>query len=379
LHAPRIEDLLEREQIHVDVQKTRKLIAGQIVLVTGAGGSIGSELCRQVARAKPRKLLLLDKSENSLFYAHLEVCGYLEAARATPYLADLLEGDRLRTILRAEQPNIIFHAAAHKHVGILELHPHEAIRNNVIGTHNIAKAALEYGTGRFVNISTDKAVRPCSYMGLSKKFTELCIQELSRNSVTRFSNVRFGNVAGSTGSVLRLFWEQIQKGGPVRVTDPRATRYFMSIPEAVHLILRAAALGKNGETFVFDMGEPINIYDLAKKMIRFAGFQPGRDLPVEIIGLRPGEKVEEELWESWEQPVTTECKGIRAIHRPSGETPGILRHIRNMERFLAQGDREGLLEYAVEILPDFKRNREVDIADQLRTAQDAPLSPAEAV
>ena len=270
LRRPRIEDLLQREEIQFDLRETRNVIGGKTVLVTGAGGSIGSELCRQIASANPRRLLLLDKSENSRFYVHLEMTERLGANRVKPLLVDLVYADRVRDALRDESVDVVFHAAAHKHVGLLELHPHEAIRNNVVGTRNIAEAALACGVSRFVNISTDKAVSPQNYMGLSKKITELCMQELAAKTGARFSSVRFGNVAGSTGSVLRLFWDQIQKGAPIRVTDPRAARYFMSVPEAVHLILRAAVLGTGGETFVFDMGEPLNIYDL----LLFRGWSP---------------------------------------------------------------------------------------------------------
>ncbi len=357
LRSPRIEDLLQREEIRVDAEETRSVVGGKVVLVTGAGGSIGSELCRQIAAANPRKLLLLDRSENSLFYVNMEISEQLGAARVKPLLVDLLHIDRLREILQQERPDIVFHAAAHKHVAMLELHPEEAIRNNVLGTRNIAEAALECGTSRFVNISTDKAVSPRNYMGLSKKITELCIQELARVGSTCFSNVRFGNVAGSTGSVLRLFWDQIRKGGPIRVTDPRATRYFMSVPEAVHLILRAAALGKGGETFVFDMGEPLNIYELARTMMLFAGLKPEEDIPIEFIGLKEGEKITEELWEEWEHPVSTCCDRVLLIHQENGLSRGILPRVRKMEEFLARGDRDGLLAYIQEIVPEFRSNK----------------------
>jgi FlaA1/EpsC-like NDP-sugar epimerase len=260
----------------------------------------------------------------------------------------------LRELFSSERPEIIFHAAAHKHVGLLELHPQEAMRNNVLGTRNVAEAALECGAARLVNISTDKAVSPKSYMGLSKKLTELYIQELARTRHKPFSNVRFGNVAGSSGSVIRLFWEQIQKGEPILVTDPRATRYFMSVPEAVHLILRAAALGKGGETFVFDMGEPLNIYELAKAMALFAGLEPGRDLPIEFIGLKDGEKIEEDLWADWERPVRTKAERILMIAEQNPMARGIVGKIRKMENFLQRDDREGLLQYLSEIEPGFK-------------------------
>ncbi len=360
LRRPRVEDLLQREGIRVDVQQTRRIVGGKVVLVTGAGGSIGSELCRQIAEAGPRMLLLLDKSENSLFYVHREACEQLGASRVKPLLADLVYKDRLREILLQEKPEIIFHAAAHKHVGLLELHPQEAIRNNVLGTRNLAEAALECGAARLVNISTDKAVSPQSYLGLSKKITELCVQELARVHGARFSSVRFGNVAGSTGSVLRLFWDQIQKGGPIRVTDPRATRYFMSVPEAVHLILRAAALGNGGETFVFDMGEPLNIYELAKTMMLFAGLKPERDVAIEFTGLNDGEKLAEELWEEWERPTATENERILVVGERNPEAAGILGKIKRMEKYLAQEDCEGLLEYLAEFAPEFKKRRKAD-------------------
>lgn len=358
LRFPLMEDLLQREEICVEVQETRRIVGGKVVLVTGAGGSIGSELCRQIAEVSPRKLLLVDKSENSLFYVHREVLERLGADRVKPVLLDLLCTDRLRELLASERPEIIFHAAAHKHVGLLESHPQEAIRNNVLGTRNLAEAALECGTARFVNISTDKAVSPKNYMGLSKKLTELCIQEIARIHRKRFSNVRFGNVAGSTGSVLRLFWEQIQKGTPLLVTDPRATRYFMSVPEAVHLILRAAALGKGGETFVFDMGKPLNIYEMAKAMVLFAGLKPEQDLPIEFIGLSDGEKISEELWADWERPIPTETPRILVIPEQDPHARGILGKIRKMENFLARGDCTGLLDYLHEITPEFRGTRE---------------------
>jgi FlaA1/EpsC-like NDP-sugar epimerase len=356
LRSPQIEDLLEREPIPVDVNETRRIVGDKVVLVTGAGGSIGSELCRQIADAGPRLLLLLDKSENSLFYIHREVSEKLGAARVKPLLVDVVCRERVREILRNERPDVIFHAAAHKHVALLELHPHEAIRNNVFGTRNVAEAALEFGVARFVNISTDKAVNPRSYLGVSKRLTELCIQELATRNGTRFSSVRFGNVAGSTGSVLRLFWDQIQKGGPIRVTDPRATRYFMSVPEAVHLILRAAAMGRGGETFVLDMGEPVNIRELARTMILFAGKKPECEIALEFTGLKDGEKIAEDLWEKWETPACTENSRIWNVGSGVPQAPAILRRIDVMEAYLQLGDREGLIDYLKrEIVPMLKQ------------------------
>ena len=357
LRNPRIEDLLQRDEVQIDPERTRELVGGKTVLITGAGGSIGSELCRQIAQTNPRKLVLVDKSENSLFYAQLESSERLGKPHVRPYLADIVDRDRTQSLLLAERPEIVFHAAAHKHVAMLELHPEEAIRNNVLGTRNVAEASLAAGVARFVNISTDKAVAPRNYMGLSKKLTELCVQSLAATAAcggTRFSNVRFGNVAGSTGSVFRLFWDQIQRGGPIRVTDPRATRYFMSVPEAVHLVLRAAALGHGGETFVLDMGEPLNIYELAKTMTLFAGLKPDVDIPIEFTGLRQGEKLTELLWEEWEQPVPAASDRIFEIRERKSPTHRILARIARMEQFLDAHDTEGLLQYLDDLFPSFR-------------------------
>jgi len=348
-------ELLQREEAQVNMEEARRIAAGRSVLISGAGGSIGSELARQVARANPSKLVLLDKSENSLFYVHLEARELLGPARAKPVLADLLRREPLREIFASHRPEIVFHAAAHKHVSLLESHPHEAIRNNVLGTRNIAQAAIECGAAIFVNISTDKAVEPASYMGLSKKITELCIQELAREFGIRFCNVRFGNVAGSTGSVVRLFLDQIEKGGPVRVSHPRATRYFMSAREAAHLILRAAALAEGGETFLREMGEPVNILGIAQRTAAFAGLQLGRDLRLEFTGLKEGEKLAEQLCESWEEPSATAAEGIFAIRDQDPLAAGVLRHIDHMEALLARDDREALRAYLWRLFPEFKR------------------------
>jgi FlaA1/EpsC-like NDP-sugar epimerase/dTDP-4-amino-4,6-dideoxygalactose transaminase len=358
LRSLRVEDLLQREELLPDPQQIEEVVKNQVVLITGAGGSIGSELSRQIATASPKALLLLDKTENSLFYIHRELQDRFPTLLLKPLLCDVSRRNHVEEILRTEQPGVVFHAAAYKHVGLLELHPMEAIRNNALGTRNVAVAAMQNGVKRFVNISTDKAVNPENYMGLSKKLTELCIQELSgRSETTRFMNVRFGNVAGSTGSVLRLFWDQIQKGEPIHVTDPRATRYFMSIPEAVHLILRAAGQGRGGETFVLEMGEPINIYELAKSMSLLAGLTPGKELPIYFVGLREGEKVAEELWAEWEVPVPSSQKGVLMIPTRDAKSDGILSTIDRMEALLNHGDRHALEGSLREVFPEFMGKR----------------------
>ena len=374
LRRIRIEDILERDEVHYDLDGIRDVLSDRTVLVTGAGGSIGSELCRQIAALSPRTLLLLDKSENSLFYVHREVTSRFPSLQVKPLLIDIVRADLVAEAFRNERPDIVFHTAACKHVGLLELYPEEAIRNNVLGTRNVGLAALQWGASRFVNISTDKAVRPRSYMGLSKKLAELCVQELARRDSTRFLNVRFGNVAGSTGSVLRLFWDQILKGEPLRVTDTRATRYFMSIPEAVYLILRAAAHGTGGETLVFDMGDPINIYELAKTVSLFAGVAPEKDLSIEIVGLKEGEKIEEELWEDWERPVRTSHEQILVIPGPHPLSFGIMEKIERLESYLGCDDRDGMLVYLHTLSPGFASDRErpPELIRDSRTAIKAP-------
>ena len=352
-----IRDLLNRDEICHDPEEIRKVVGGKVVLITGAGGSIGSELARQVASGSPTTLLLLDKSENSLFYIHRELRERYPDLLLRPLLIDLACRDFVDEFMRDEKPEIIFHAAAHKHVGLIEMHPREGIRNNVLGIRNLALAALRSGASLFLNISSDKAVNPRNYMGCTKRITELLMQDLARHGTTRFMNVRFGNVAGSTGSVLRLFWDQIQQGGPLLVTDPRATRYFMSIPEAVYLILRAAELGRGGETFVFEMGEPINIYELAKSMSLLAGRMPGKDISIHFVGLQRGEKVAEELWEEWEYPARTPIKEILVITERNPASERVLDKIHKLETCLAENDRDGLRDYVYRMVPQFARNR----------------------
>ena len=358
LRTPNISDLLNREEVHHDAEEIAKIVRGKAVLVTGAGGSIGSELSRQIASGSPAKLLLLDKSENSLFYIHRALRERYPDLLLRPLLIDLTCRDFVDEFMHEEKPEVVFHAAAHKHVGLIELHPHEGIRNNVLGIRNIALAALRCGAAFFVNISSDKAVNPRNFMGCSKRLTEMFVQDLSRSNVTRFMNVRFGNVAGSTGSVLRLFWEQIQKGGPLLVTDPRASRYFMTIPEAVFLILQAARLGRGGETFVFEMGEPINIYELAKNISLLAGMKPGKEVPIHFVGLQKGEKVAEELWEEWENPVPTEQPGIQMVSEADPQAVNMLEKIQRIERLIAHNDRESLRQYLSILVPQFEKNRQ---------------------
>lgn len=290
-----IEDLLGRAPVNLDWELIGGYVRGKVVVVTGAGGSIGSEMCRQVARFNPKRLVLIEQAENNLFEIHRELLRRYEDLRIMPYVADICDRVRIDTIFATERPQAAFHAAAHKHVPMMELNPGEAVKNNILGTKTIADAAVKHGVGKAVMISTDKAVNPTSVMGCTKRVAEMYVQQLSHRSDTQFVTVRFGNVLGSSGSVVPIFREQIAKGGPVTVTHPEMVRYFMTIPEASQLVLQAGAMGRGGEIFVLDMGEPVKIVDLAKDMIVLSGLRPGDDIEIAFTGVRPGEKLFEEL------------------------------------------------------------------------------------
>lgn len=291
-----VEDLLGRDPIELDNQGISEQIANKTILVTGAGGSIGSELCRQIVRYKPRRLVLLGHGENSIYLINEELNNkLLGSVEIIPLIADVQDRERMFEQMLKYKPDIVYHAAAHKHVPLMEYNPSEAVKNNVIGTKNTAEAALNAEVSRFVLVSTDKAVNPPNVMGATKRVAEMVIQALDKESTTtRFVAVRFGNVLGSRGSVIPKFKQQIEAGGPVTVTHPDMTRYFMTIPEASRLVIQAGALAKGGEIFVLDMGEPVKIVDLAKNMIRLCGFEED-EIPIEFTGIRPGEKMYEEL------------------------------------------------------------------------------------
>lgn len=290
-----IEDLLRRDAIELDVDAISAQVAERPVLVTGAGGSIGSELCRQICRFNPSKIILVERSENALFNVHRELSASYPTQEIVPAVADICDEDRIRTLFRAHAPVAVFHAAAHKHVPMMEWNAGEAIKNNVFGTKVLADIAAQEGVESFVQISTDKAVRPTSVMGASKRIAEMYLQTMSRQSSTRFVTVRFGNVLGSAGSVVPIFRQQIAAGGPVQVTHPDMRRYFMLTAEACQLVLQAASFAEGGEIFVLDMGEPVRIVDLARDMIRLSGYEPDVDIKIEFVGVRPGEKLFEEL------------------------------------------------------------------------------------
>jgi FlaA1/EpsC-like NDP-sugar epimerase len=292
-----INDLLRREPVRVNDEAVGATLADKRVLVTGAGGSIGRELCRQIARRNPSELVLLGHGENSIFEIFLELHGDYPDLLISPVIADIRDVERLAQVFGQHQPQVIFHAAAHKHVPLMEVNIVEAITNNVMGTRNVVQTALEHSIERFVLISTDKAVRPASIYGATKRLAEMIVLNAARESQRAFSVVRFGNVLGSRGSIIPIFKQQIANGGPVTITHPDMSRFFMTIPEAVYLVLQAASMENGGETFVLNMGEPIRIFNLAEDLIRLSGLEPERDIEISYTGIRPGEKLVEELWD----------------------------------------------------------------------------------
>lgn len=292
----RVEDLLGRPPIKLDLLSISNYIKGRVVLISGAGGSIGSEICRQVANFNPQTIILLGHGENSIYLIEKEIKQTYPHLSIETVIADIQDRKRMEHVFSTYHPQVVFHAAAHKHVPLMEYNPTEAIKNNIFGTKNVAECADKYGAEKFVQISTDKAVNPTSIMGATKRIAELVIQSLNEKSSTNFSIVRFGNVLGSRGSVVPLFKQQIREGGPITVTHPDMTRFFMTIPEAVQLVLQAGTLDKEGEIFVLDMGQPVKISDLAKKMIALSGLTLDKDIQIKYTGMRPGEKLYEELF-----------------------------------------------------------------------------------
>lgn len=304
------EDLLGRDSVIIKNPELHEFVHDKVVMVTGGGGSIGSELCRQLVANEPEKLLIVDIYENSTYELEMELRRYYPNADFETLIASVRDYDRLETIFAKYRPDVIYHAAAHKHVPLMETSPNEAIKNNCLGTLNLAKLSDKYGVKRFVMISTDKAVRPTNVMGASKRICEMIVQTYNRRSNTEFVAVRFGNVLGSNGSVIPLFLKQIEAGGPVTLTHREITRFFMTIPEAVSLVLTAGLMAKGGEIFILDMGEPVKIYDLACNLIRMKGYEPEKDIKIEVVGLRPGEKLYEELLMAEEGLQETDNKKI---------------------------------------------------------------------
>jgi FlaA1/EpsC-like NDP-sugar epimerase len=338
------------------VQAVRRTLAGKRVLVTGGGGSIGRELCRQILYCRPQELILLGHGENSVF----EACSQLRQAglgdtRLTPAIADVRFPGRLREVFSQTRPQILFHAAAHKHVPLMEDSPAEAVSNNVIGTQTLLDTALEHDVDRLVLISTDKAVNPTSVMGASKRVAELLVYAAASESKRPYVTVRFGNVLGSRGSVVHTFKQQIAAGGPVTVTDPRMKRYFMTIPEAVQLVLQAAVLGDGGEVFVLDMGEPVRIVDLARDMIRLVGRQPEKDVAIEYVGLRPGEKLFEELFADGEQVERTEHEKIFVCGNSQNPEPvEVQYYLKALRTAVGNNDQLAIIHHLQMLVPTYR-------------------------
>ncbi len=348
-----IEDLLGREPILLSIPEEKNYIRDETVLVTGAGGSIGTELCRQLMSHQPRRIILLGKGENSIFEIATELNCRFREDRVIPVIADVAEKERLGQVFREYQPGICFHAVAHKHVPLMEMHPGEAVRNNIIGTLNMAVLADEHAVKIFVMISTDKAVDPTNVMGATKRIGELIIFSLAGRSSTAFLAVRFGNVLGSRGSVVPLFKKQIERGGPVTVTHPDVVRYFMTIPEAVSLVLQTGAMRDFGSLFLLDMGEPVRILDLARNLITLSGLEPDADIPIVFTGLRPGEKLREELLTGGEGIQKTDMGKIFVTRAEGCDWDRLMAGIEELRKFSQAGDPGSIRRVLKSLVPEY--------------------------
>jgi FlaA1/EpsC-like NDP-sugar epimerase len=350
-----IEDLLGREPVHLDEAIVGASIGSRVVLVTGAGGSIGSELCRQVCRFGPSRLVLVERFENALFEIHRELAAAFPHVPIEPRVADVCDAARMNGIFDAYKPELVFHAAAHKHVPMMEWNPGEAVKNNIGGTRTVADLAHRHGAQRFVLVSTDKAVNPTSVMGATKRVAELYLQALSTRSSTRFVTVRFGNVLGSAGSVIPIFRQQIAKGGPITVTHPNMQRYFMTIPEASQLVLQAGAMGDGGEIFILDMGEPVRIVDLARDLIILSGLRPGEDIEITFSGVRPGEKLVEELSTAIENADRTKHPKIFIGHVIAPPQDAVVRDVAALVELAAEPER--IRDALVGLVPEYRHEQ----------------------
>ena len=358
LRAVRVEDVLGREPVLMELERVGAYLAGEVVMVTGAGGSIGSELCRQIARVGPRRLILVDHAEDNLFEILRELEEERHVRTALPVLADCKEEERMREVFAEHRPFAVFHAAAYKHVEMMERNPVEAVRNNALATRLVARIAGENGVGVFVLVSTDKAVKPATVMGASKALAEWAVEAAAaKHRETVYATVRFGNVLGSSGSVVPIFRRQIAAGGPVTITDPRMARYFMTIPEAVQLIIRAGSLGEaSGQVFVLEMGEPVKIIDLAEAMIRLSGLEPDKDIAIEIVGARPGEKFHEDLFNPYERPLPTPAQKIVRAERDPLDPAWVESSFAEINLLVLEGDAAALAESVARLSTDRHRS-----------------------
>lgn len=356
VRAVKIEDLLGRDPVMLETENISRWVQGRTMLVTGAGGSIGSELCRQLCAFRPARLILVEQAENALFNIHRQLLAAHPEVELVPCIADICDKARLDAAFRREQPHAIFHAAAHKHVPMMEMNPGEAVKNNVFGTKTVADLADAHGVEKFVMISTDKAVNPTSVMGVSKRTAELYVQALAQRSTTQFITVRFGNVLGSAGSVIPIFQEMISKGGPVLVTHPDMKRYFMTIPEAAQLVVQAATLGAGGEIFVLDMGDPVKIVDLARDLIKLSGFHE-EDIEIRFTGLRPGEKLFEEIALGDEAVDKTRHPKIYVGKHRAMPIEVVKKGLRDLHAIADSGSAEQIRDALRALVPEFQPDR----------------------
>lgn len=350
----KVEDLLGRAPVELDMESIAGYLTDAVVLITGGGGSIGSELCRQVARFNPKQLLIFDIYENGAYDLQNELKRHYPSLDLKVLIGSIRDRARLDSVFEQYKPDVVFHAAAHKHVPLMEENPTEAIKNNIFGTLNVAEIADKHHVKHFVLISTDKAVNPTNVMGATKRVAEMIIQAMAKHSSTIFAAVRFGNVLGSNGSVIPLFKKQIAEGGPVTVTHPEITRYFMTIPEAAQLVIQAGAMAKGGEIFVLDMGQPVKILDLARDLIKLSGLEPDKDIKIEFTGLRPGEKLYEELLMAEEGLQATKHQKIY-IARPADYDIKALKAELEKLRFILLGSNDGLVDFLEKLVPTYKR------------------------
>jgi len=350
----RVEDLLKREPAQLDTEMIERFISGKVIMVTGAGGSIGSELCRQIMGFRPSQIILFERGENSLYEIELDLKERLACNEViSPVIGDILDIDKLDRILKEYAPEVIFHAAAYKHVPIMEAHPLEAVKNNILGTWNLASKSSERGVHRFILISTDKAVKPANVMGATKRVAEMICQGLNGEGPTRFVAVRFGNVLESNGSVVPYFRRQISRGGPVTVTHPEVTRYFMTIPEAVQLVLQAGAMGRGGEIYLLDMGGPVKILDLAKDFISLSGLTLGEDIDIKFIGLRQGEKLHEELVAEKENLESTHHPKIFGVNSSPIHWNAVKKEIEDLLAQMNRKDGQEIVQELRKVVPDY--------------------------
>ena len=349
----KIEDLLERDEIQISYEKISQDLRDKVVLVTGASGSIGSELVRQIARFDPQRIILIDQAESAMFDLEIELLDRFKGQNFEIAIADIRNASRMENAFRTFKPEIVFHAAAYKHVPMMENNPSEAIQTNVRGTRILADLAVKYGVEKFIMVSTDKAVNPTNVMGASKRIAEIYTQSLNQEGKTKFITTRFGNVLGSNGSAVNLFRTQIEGGGPVTVTHPEIIRYFMTIPEACRLVLEAATMGKGGEIYLFDMGKPVKILDLAERMIRLSGLEVGRDIEIRFTGLRPGEKLFEELLNDGENVIGTDHAHIMIGKVRTYDLADIMQKISALEQMFDEQDNFAIVKKMKEIVPEF--------------------------